>query len=351
MRRDDVPLTEPVGGSRPGPSALAILVGLAIAGALVWRLSDVLLLALGSVLVAVLLHAIAAPMQTKLGWRRPVALTAAVAATLAFCAAALWLFGQQILLQAETLAELTPRAWEALQRQLATNAAGTWVLEDLRRFGHAQGAVVSLGSRLISGSASAAVATLIVSFAGLYLAFHPRTYLGGVLRLVPISVRPRAEAVLLACGDALNRWLTAQLVSMMFIAVTVGLGLWLAGVPSPLALGVLAGLGQLVPVIGPMVSSAPGLIIAGAAGPQTFLWSCLIYFGAMQVEANLVTPLLLRQMVEAPMAVTLFAVLAMGVLFGTLGVLFATPLVVIAYVIVRMVWIEDILGDRPPEGV
>ena len=135
---------------------------------------------------------------------------------------------------------------------------------------------------------------------------------------------------------------------MLFIGVTVALGLWLAGVPSPVALGALAGLGQLVPVIGPMISSVPGLIIAAAAGPSTFLWSCAIYFGAMQIEANLITPLMLRQMVEAPMAVTLFAVLAMGVLFGPLGVLFATPLVVIAYVFVRMVWVEDVLGDRPP---
>ena len=49
----------------------------------------------------------------------------------------------------------------------------------------------------------------------------------------------------------------------------------------------------------------------------------------------MVTPLLLRQMVELPMAVTLFAVLAMGVLLGPLGVLFATPLAVVAYVVVR----------------
>ena len=66
----------------------------------------------------------------------------------------------------------------------------------------------------------------------------------------------------------------------------------------------------------------------------------------MQFEANVITPLVLRQMVALPMAVTLFAVLAMGVLFGPLGVLFATPLAVVAYVIVRMVYVEDILGDR-----
>lgn len=348
MRRDDVPLTDAPAGERPGPPGLVLVFGLAVLGVIIWRLADVLLLALGSVLVAVLLHALAAPMQKRLGWRRPVALTAAVVATTLFSAGALWLFGQQIVVQIDTLTELMPRAWSAVRQQLATTPFGAYVLEDLQRLRQSPGGVVSLGSQLIRGSAGAAAATLIVVFAGLYLAFHPRTYLGGLLRLVPLNLRPRAEAVLLACGDALNRWLTAQLASMLFIGVTVALGLWLAGVPSPVALGALAGLGQLVPVIGPMISSVPGLIIAAAAGPSTFLWSCAIYFGAMQIEANLITPLMLRQMVEAPMAVTLFAVLAMGVLFGPLGVLFATPLVVIAYVFVRMVWVEDVLGDRRP---
>ena len=233
MRRDDVPLTDAPAGERPGPPGLVLVFGLAVLGVIIWRLADVLLLALGSVLVAVLLHALAAPMQKRLGWRRPVALTAAVVATTLFSAGALWLFGQQIVVQIDTLTQLMPRAWSAVRQQLATTPFGAYVLEDLQRLRQSPGGVVSLGSQLIRGSAGAAAATLIVVFAGLYLAFHPRTYLGGLLRLVPLNLRPRAEAVLLACGDALNRWLTAQLASMLFIGVTVALGLWLAGVPSP----------------------------------------------------------------------------------------------------------------------
>lgn len=70
-----------------------------------------------------------------------------------------------------------------------------------------------------------------------------------------------------------------------------------------------------------------------------------------QLEANLITPLVLRQLAQLPMAVTLFAVLAMGVLLGPLGVLFATPLSVVAYVMVRMIYVEGVLGETltPPE--
>ena len=326
-----------------GPLQVAALLLLIL---LVWRLADVLLLAFGAVLTAVLLHALAEPLVRRLRLPRPVALALAVAGLMAAGTGTAWLFGQQLAVQVVALGELLPRAWNALQGPLSSSPLGAYVLDDLQRLRHADGLVVQTASRLIQGSASAAAATVIVLFAGLYLAFHPATYLRGLLHLVPLSVRARAAEVLAASGEALNRWLLGQLVSMLLIGVTVGLGLWWAGVPSPLALGVLAGLAQFVPVVGPMAATVPGLILAASQGPQTLTWTAAIYLGASQFEANVVTPLMLRQMVELPMAVTLFAVLAMGVLLGPLGVLFATPLAVVVYVLVRHLYVEDLLGDR-----
>ncbi|MCR5876169.1 AI-2E family transporter [Phenylobacterium sp. J426] len=325
---------------------VAIAGALVVLALLVLRLADVLLLAFGSVLTAVLLHALADPLVRRASMPRPWALFAAVVGLVLATAATLWLFGREAAIQLAALSELIPRAWRALELDLSRSILGAYILDDLRRLQHADGLVMQLGPRLIRDSATAAAAALIVMFAGLYLAFHPRTYLGGLVRLTPRSWRARTETVLLACGAALNRWLVGQLISMLLVGVTTGVGLWLAGVPSPLALGVVAGLGQFVPVIGPMVSTIPGLILAASAGWDTLAWTAVVYIGAMQLEANLFTPLVLRQMVELPMAVTLFAVLAMGVLLGPLGVLFATPLAVVVYVVVRMVYVEDVLGDR-----
>jgi predicted PurR-regulated permease PerM len=333
---------------RPGTAlqTAALVVG----GLLVWRLADVLLLAFGAILVAVLLHALSEPLTRRLRLPRPLALTLAVVSFSAVIGGAVWLFGQQVALQVATLGELLPKAWRALQAPLSGSPLGSYILDDLQRLRHADGLVVQTASRLVRGSLSAVAAMVIVLFCGLYLAFHPATYVRGVLHLIPLRGRGRAAAVLAACGDALNRWLLGALASMLLVGGSVGLGLWWAGVPSPLALGVLAGLAQFVPVVGPWAATIPGLIIAAAQGPQTFAWAIVIYLGSSQVEANVVTPLLLRQMVELPMGLTLFAVLAMGVLLGPLGVLFATPLAVVAYVMVRHLYVEDLLGDRmvPP---
>ncbi|MFN3583408.1 AI-2E family transporter [Phenylobacterium sp.] len=334
-------------GDRGFTANILRVAAFAALAVLVWRLADVLLMAFGAVLSAVLLHALADPLVRHARMPRPWALLTAVLGLSGLSAATIWLFGRETAVQLAALSELIPAAWRALQAGLQNSPLGAYVLDDLKRLQHAGGLVVQLGPRLIQSSASAGAATVIVLFAGLYLAFHPGTYLGGLLKLVPIRGRSRAREVLSACGTALNRWLVGQLVSMLLVGVTTGVGLWVAGVPSPLALGVFAGLGQFVPVVGPMVSMIPGLVVAAGVGWETLAWATVVYVAAMQFEANVITPLVLRQMVELPMAVTLFAVLAMGVLLGPLGVLFATPLAVVAYVFVRMIYVEDVLGDRP----
>lgn len=349
MSRPDVALIGRAAADRdPGLGRALLAAGaIAVLALLAWRLADVLLLAFGAVLTAVLLQALAEPLARWARVRRPLALAAAVLILGLGAAAALWLFGHEASRQLTALGELLPRAWNAVQARLSTTPAGAYVLHDLQRLRQLDGLLIELGPGLLRGAAGAGAATLIVLFAGLYLAFHPRTYVGGLIRLAPRRLRTRTAEVLDACGRALNRWLVGQLVSMVLVGTTTGVGLWLAGVPSPLALGVIAGLAQFVPVVGPMASMIPGLVVAAGQGPETFGWAALVYVAAMQFEANVITPLVLRQMVALPMAVTLFAVLAMGVLFGPLGVLFATPLAVVAHVLVRMIYVEDVLGDRP----
>lgn len=321
-------------------------LALGVGALLAWRLADVLLLAFGAVLVAILLNALARPLTAGLRLSRPAAVAVVAVGMPALLVAGVWLFGSQISQQVAVLGELLPRAWAGVARELSRTSVGATLLADLQRWS-AGGALLDTASRLIQGSASGVAAAVIVMFAGLYLAFHPQTYSQGALSLLPAEMRRRASEVLIASGAALDRWLIGQLVSMALVGASVWAGLTLVGAPSPLALGVIAGLGQFVPVIGPMAAAVPGLIVAGGADSQTLLWTAAVYLGASQVEANVITPLVLRRMVELPMAVTLFAVLAMGVLFGPLGVLFATPLAVVGQVLVKQLYIDDLLNRGP----
>lgn len=326
--------------------AVVLGAALLVLGLLAVRLADVLLMAFGAVLVAVLLHAVAGPLQRWARLGQKVALTAAVFLILAALALVVWAFGRQAEAQFASLSELLPRAWTELHHRLDGSAMGQDALRRLDSL-RSIGWLVNLGPRLAAEVAAAAAGTVIVVFAGLYLAFHPGSYFGGVLLLFPRSVRPRVREIFVAAYVALKQWLVGQMFSMLLVGVTTGVGLAIAGVPSAIALGIIAGIGQFVPVIGPMAATVPGLLVSLEAGPETFFWAAVVYFGASQLEANLITPLVLRQLAQLPMAVTLFAVLAMGVLLGPLGVVFATPLAVVTYVLVKMAYVEGLLGEPP----
>lgn len=327
-----------------------MVVGLLLAlAALVIALVDVLLLAFGSVLVALLLNALSEPFVARLGMPRPLALSVVAAAIVLAGAAGAWIFGREALDQLRTLAELLPRAWGQAQTALAADPLGRLALAQLDAVRAPDELLLRLAPQITADLANGIASAVIVAFAGLYLAYHPQTYLRGVLRLTPPTARPRAAQLASATNLALRRWLLGQLVSMVLVGATTTLGLWLAGVPTPLGLGLLAGVGQFVPVVGPMAAAVPGLTIALAEGPQTLFWAAVVYLGAAQFEANLITPLILRHMTQLPMALTLFAVLAMGLLLGPLGVLFATPLAIVAYQAVRILYIEGFLGEGGDE--
>jgi predicted PurR-regulated permease PerM len=122
---------------------------------------------------------------------------------------------------------------------------------------------------------------------------------------------------------------------MLTIGVMATVGLMLLGMPSALALGIFAGLAEFVPIVGPIMAAIPALIIAFSLDVSTALWVLGLFVVIQQIEGNIIQPLVQRQMVRIAPAVTLFAILAFGVLFGALGLLLAAPLTVVVRVLIR----------------
>ncbi|HTI66325.1 MAG TPA: AI-2E family transporter [Caulobacteraceae bacterium] len=328
-----------------------LIVGsLAVLAYVLVAVAQVLLLAFGAVLSAIVLRAVADPIRRRTPLGRTGSLAGAVVVLALLASLSLWLFGSQAGRQLASLSVTVPAAWAELQARLSGSPLGGRILAELRALDGRTGWLLAWAPRLAGGVASAAASLVIVLFAGLFLAARPDNYLQGVLRLAPVAVRPKLEQALEACGAALRQWLVSQMGSMVLVGTCVGGALWLAGVRSPLALGLLAGIGQFVPLVGPFVVAAPGVLLALADGPDKLVWAVLIYVGVGQFESNLFSPLLLRQMAQLPMALTLFAVLAFGILFGPLGVLFATPLAVVIYVLVKTLYVEGLLegGSKAP---
>ncbi|MFO1074276.1 MAG: AI-2E family transporter [Geminicoccaceae bacterium] len=322
-----------------------IVLALVALALLLWELRDVLLLVFAAVIVAVVLRACARPLVLLTGWPRPWPELVATLLLAAVLAGMGWLIGAPLRQQAVELAQRLPDAWSAFEQQLGVEALGPELLERVTGAGNA-GSV--LGSMLGVASTLAGVTAnlLVVLVGGVYLAVQPRLYREGLVRLVPgTGTRERVDETLAAVGRALRLWLLGRLAAMVMIGILIGAGLWLIGLPNALALALFAGLVEFVPLAGPVLGAVPALLIALTQGWAALLWTFLLVLLVQQVEGNVVSPLIERQAVSLPPALTLFAVIAAGVLFGPLGVMLAAPITVVAFVAVGKLWVRETLGE------
>ena len=186
---------------------------------------------------------------------------------------------------------------------------------------------------------------LLLFGGGIYLAIDPRLYRDGLVKLVPPAIPANVMSTLDDAGEALKRWLAGQFIAMLLVAPPPQ-DFGFAGVPSAFALGLIAGLAELVPLIGPIIAAIPTPLIASAQDlPDRPCWRSVLVV-VQQVESNLIAPVIAGRMVYHGTAVGLFAVVAMGVLFGPLGLLLGIPLAIVFDVAVRRLYVRDTLGER-----
>lgn len=183
----------------------------------------------------------------------------------------------------------------------------------------------------------------------IYLASEPQFYVHGFTKLFPIKRRERVREILATVGQTLEWWLIGKVGSMIFIGLLTWVGLSIIGVPLALTLGLLAGLLSFIPNFGPIISAVPALLLAFIESPITAVYVLGLYIGVQLIESNIVTPLIERETVELPPALTIIFQLALALLVGGLGLVLATPLLALIMVVVQMVYIQDVLGDRDVE--
>lgn len=319
------------------------------AGVLAWIWRDVILLAFAAAVIALALTGFAEFLQRRTPLGPRAALLAAGLIVVASLTASAWLFGAQISTQIDQLAAGLPRAWTTLQEWLSGIALGEHVqgfLQQAIRGESLSGLMSSVAARfggVAAAMAGAALNVILVTSAAIYFAVDPGPYRRGILRLVPHSLQSDVAHALDTSGIAIRKWVLGTLISMAIIAVLVGAGLWLVGVPGFLALALLAGLSQIVPIIGPLVAAAPGILLAFMAGPETAVWAAAVYFAASQLEANVVSPMVQRRAVSIPAALSLFSIIAMGVLLGPLGILLGIPIALVAMVFITKFYVQRVL--------
>lgn len=326
---------------------LAIAVAVVGIALLLWSLRGLFMLVFGAVLVSVILNIIAKPLRDRLrlpGWS---ALLASVLIVAAVFVVAFWAFGAQVMRQSDALREMIPIAWQAVQARLDAWGLGEAAREWTAGLGLGGGVVANLGN--IAMTVGNGIAdTLLVLVGGIYLAAQPELYRVGTLKLVPARGRALAAQALDASGRALKLWLLGRLVSMVTVGILTWLGLTIIGVPSAMALGLLAGLLEFIPFVGPVISAVPAVLLALAESPEKALWTLLLFLAIQQFEGNVLEPLVQQRAVDLPPALLLFALVAGGLIFGASGVVLAAPFTVVLYVLIKRLYVQEALNTATP---
>jgi predicted PurR-regulated permease PerM len=186
---------------------------------------------------------------------------------------------------------------------------------------------------------------LLILMMSVYIGADPETYRNGILHLFPKRRRKRIGEVLAAMSLQLRKWLVTQLIAMLVIGCVSTIALLILGVKAPFALGVIAGLLEFVPTVGPILSAVPAIAMGFLDSPEKALYVGLAYLVIQQLEGHLLIPLLMKGGMDLPPVLTIVTQGLMALLFGFLGLMIAVPLLAAVIVPVKMLYVEDALGD------
>ena len=176
------------------------------------------------------------------------------------------------------------------------------------------------------------ITVLILPF---YLLLESSSLSKGFLSLFREDNRKRADRIMRAVTVKVGAWLGGQLLLAATIGITATVGFWLLGVPYFYVLGLIAAVGEMIPVVGPILAAVPAIALGATVSPQTALFTALYCWGQQFVENNFLVPRIMERQVGVSPVTIMIALLVGSSLLGFLGAILAVPSAAIVQVFVQ----------------
>lgn len=322
-----------------------LLIALAVAALafIVWKTAAVLILGFAAVLIAILLAGAADFLARNTFLTARWALASVVLILALLLGGVVVLFGTQISGQVTAVFGRVPQALDSLGELFDVPDLSKRIVDAVSSGSGGQlfSQLANFGYTLIGGIAD----LVLVLIAAVYLAADPTLYRRGTAKLFAPDEQEVVLETMNVAAAALRFWFLGQLASMVLVGSLSALAFWIIGLPSALGLGLIAGITNFVPLLGPIVGALPALLIAFNQDGNAILWTVAAILVIQQIEGNLIMPIIQQHAVSIPPAIILFAIVVFGTLFGLLGVVLAVPLAVLTMVLVQKIWIRETLGE------
>lgn len=268
----------------------------------------------------------------------------------------LWLLGPKLVSQAADFVQNAPRYADGLKGQMERYQSRIPGLENVeimdRLQEQIQARITDLWGALSSfftASATALFETILVVFIIVFLVLDPHTLVSGLRGLLPAAWHPEADRIGALAVGKVEAWIQGSLLLMLTIGVAITIGLVALDVPYALLWGVLSGLLEIIPTIGPIISAVPPLLVGLSINPMLGLYVVILYVVVQQLESNILVPVIMANKVRLHPITLLFFLLVMTEFLGIFGALIATPAAAVLKVLYLELYYRRLHGDIPAE--
>jgi predicted PurR-regulated permease PerM len=219
--------------------------------------------------------------------------------------------------------------------------------EAIRRAPASGGDAVGTVAMAATGVVTGIFALLTVLILTFYLLIESDVLFTGFARLFPRADRPRVQEAAEKISVKVSAWLSGQLFLAGVIGVSAAIGLYALGVPYFYVLALVAALGEMIPVVGPILASVPAVLVGFTVSPQTGLFVLIFFLVQQQVENHFLVPKIMARQVGVSAVTVIVALLIGGSLLGIIGAVLAVPSAAILQVVVQVLLDErDRLEER-----
>jgi predicted PurR-regulated permease PerM len=173
------------------------------------------------------------------------------------------------------------------------------------------------------------VGLVIIPFWLFYVLQDESRVTKGVLQALHPELRPDVQRLATLIDNVLSAYVRGQLILCLFVGVLATLALSIIGVPFAPVLGLIAGVFEVLPNIGPFLGAIPAILIAVATDPISAIWVALAFFAIQMIENLILVPRISGQSVKLPPALVMLVLVVGGQLAGLWGMLIAVPVTAI----------------------
>ncbi|WP_027124976.1 AI-2E family transporter [Gelidibacter mesophilus] len=299
---------------------------------------NIVMLVLAGALIACYFRGISSFLKRKFNINGKLSMTISVLGSFLIFAGMMYLVGATIWNQTVSLKESLPELTKSLKNFLEQSDIGQDILAWANDIQSSKEFSNFISTFFLTTFGSIANIYIII-LTGIFFTIAPNLYVNGISQLVPPPHRERAKEIMENLGTSLTKWLAGKFIAMLAVFILTAIGLLILDVKHWLILSILAGLLNFIPNFGPLISAVPALLVGLSQDLNLAIIIGIMYLAIQLFESSFITPKAQYHLIRIPPALIILAQIFVGALTGLLGVIFATPLMLIIIILVQELYV------------